>query len=89
LRLRPLLVSAVIEELRRAGSDKAEQHPRRDRQRNQQAAFGKDAQLFRFVEHAPGTPNTQSLPRRKLALTLFDESQITVKCVAVSADRQR
>jgi hypothetical protein len=44
--LRPLLKSAEIEELRRAGSDNAEHHPRRDCQRNQRATLGKDAQLF-------------------------------------------
>ena len=47
--LRPLLKSAEIEELRRAGSDNAEHHPRRDCQRNQRAALGKDAQFFWFV----------------------------------------
>jgi hypothetical protein len=30
---------------------------------------------------------TRSLPRHKLALRLYDESQITVKCVTVSADQ--
>ena len=47
LRLRPLLLlkSAEIEELRGAGSDNAEHQPSRDCQRNQRAAFGKDAQL--------------------------------------------
>jgi len=46
LRLRPLLKSAEIEELRRGGSNNAEQHPHRDGQRKQRAASGKDAQLF-------------------------------------------
>jgi hypothetical protein len=49
LRLRLLLKSAEIEELRRAGSDNAEHHPCRDCQRNQRAARGKDAQLSWFV----------------------------------------
>ena len=87
LRLRPLLESAEIEELRRAGSDNTEHHPRRDRQRNQRAAFGKDAQLSWFVQHTLGPHATESLPQRRLALKLRDESQITVKCVTVSADQ--
>jgi hypothetical protein len=89
LRLRPLLKSAEIEELRRAGSDNPEHHPRRDCQRHQRAALGKDAQLFWFVQHALGPHKTESLPQHKLALRLCDESQITVKCVIVSADQTK
>ena len=80
--LRPLLKSAEIEELRRGGSDNAEQHPRRDCQRNQRAAFGKDAPLFWLVGHALGPHKTENLPRYRLALRLsVTKSQITVKCV--------
>ena len=59
----PLLKSAEIEELRRGGSDNAEQHPRRDGQRSQRASRGKNAQLSWFVWHALG-PKTENLPRQ-------------------------
>jgi hypothetical protein len=41
------------------------------------------------VRHALGPHTTENLPRHKLALRLYNESQITVKCVTVRIDQTK
>ena len=60
LRLLALLISAKIEELRRAGSADVKQHRYRDCQRNQRAASGKDA--LTLVGHGLDRTNEETCP---------------------------